>query len=130
MRFVPLWDKSWELHTDHTAAQPENSGLFPLGAEELSRREDVLGNVKTRYSCAFMLRRAAVPGEENARWLLELQNWTADQDRMGLAPKFGDEPKTERIRAFEGRLEKHTQSGSAMYTVQLTAEFTKSYEVK
>ena len=122
----------WEdvLQFDYTDAVPGHSGLYPKGITELSSREDVLGNRRTRYSCAFTLRRAAAPGEENARWLLAFQNWVAEQDRLGLAPKFGDEPKTERLRAFEGRLDSQQQVRSAGYTVQLTAEFTKLYEVK
>lgn len=124
----PKWEGT--LQFDYADAVPGNSGLYPRGITELSRREDVLGNVKTRYSCAFTLRRAAAQSQENAQWLLDLQNWVMEQDRLGLAPKFGDEPKTERLRAFEGRLDSHHQVGSSMYTVQLTAEFTKLYEVK
>lgn len=128
LQTFPGWEET--LQFDYADAVPGNAGLYPKGITELSRREDVLGNVKTRYSCAFTLRRAAGQGQENAQWLLDFQNWVAEQDRLGLAPKFGDEPGTERLRAFEGRLEGHKQVGSALYTVQLTAEFTKLYEVK
>ena len=127
LQTFPLWEGT--LQVDYADAMPGNTGLYPRGITELSRREDVLGNVKIRYGCTFALRRTACPGEENARWLLEFQNWVAEQDRLGLTPKFGDEPKTERLRAFEGRLDSHKQVGSALYTVQLTAEFTKLYEV-
>ena len=128
LQTYPGWEGT--LQFDYADTVPGNSGLYPRGITELSRREDVLGNRKTRCSCLFTLRRAAVPGLENAQWLLEFQNWVAEQDRMGLAPKFGDEPVSERIRAFEGRLESHAQGGGALYTVQLSAEFTKIYEVK
>lgn len=124
----PQWEGT--LQFDYADAVPGNSGLYPKGITELSRREDVLGNVRTRYSCAFTLRRAAGQGPENAQWLLDFQNWVMEQDRLGLAPKFGDEPRSERLRAFEGRLDSRHQAGSNMYTVQLTAEFTKLYEVK
>ena len=124
----PKWEGT--LQFDYADTVPGSVGLYPRGVTELSRREDVLGNVKIRCSCAFVLRRTAGQRGENARWLLEFQNWVMEQDRMGLAPKFGDEPKTERLRAFEGRLDSHNQAGSSMYTVHLTAEFTKLYEVK
>ena len=127
LQTFPKWEGV--LQFDYADAVPGNSGLYPRGITELSRREDVLGNVKTRYSCAFLLRRAAGAGEENAQWLLDFQNWVMEQDRLGLAPKFGDEPKSERLRAFEGKLDSHHQAGGSMYTVQLTAEFTKLYEV-
>ena len=121
----PAWEGT--LQFDYADAVPGSTGLYPRGITELSRREDVLGNVKVRYSCAFTLRRVAACSRENTRWLLQLQNWVAEQDRLGLAPRFGDEPKTERLRAFEGKLDNRQQVGSALYTVQLSAEFTKIY---
>lgn len=127
LQTFPKWEGS--LTFDYAQDVPGSTGLYPQGITELSRREDVLGNCATRYSCTFELRRAALPGRENAQWLLELQSWVADQDRKGLAPKFGDTPQSERIRAYEGRLQTHKQLGSALYTVYLSAEFTKIYEV-
>ena len=128
LQTFPLWQEE-SLSVDYVDALPGNAGLYPEGLEQVSRREDVLGNVKIRCSCAFVLRRAAGQRGENARWLLEFQNWVMEQDRLGLAPKFGDEPKSERLRAFEGKLDSHHQAGGSMYTVLLTAEFTKLYEV-
>jgi len=121
----PKWEGT--LQFDYADSVPGNSGLYPRGITELSRREDVLGNVKVRYSCAFVLRRTAAGNQENAQWLLDFQSWVAEQDRLGQTPKFGDEPRTERIRAFEGKLDSHKQVGSSMYTMHLTAEFTKIY---
>ena len=114
---------------DYADGVPGNSGLYPRGIREISHREDVLGNSVVRCACVFTLRRSACPGEDNAQWLLRLQNWVMEQDRMGLAPKFGDDPKTERIRAYEGRLDKSFQTGGGLYTVQISAEYTKFYEV-
>ena len=125
LRTFPRWEGT--LQIDYAEQVPGNSGLYPRGLTELSRREDVLGNVKTRYSWAFLIRRAALPGEENARWLMDFQTWVAEQDRKGLAPRFGDEPHTERLRAFDGQLHSRGQTGSGLYTVMLTAEFTKNY---
>ena len=118
----------WEgIQLDYVDDLPGNSGLYPRGLRELSAREDVLGNKQVRCRWDFLLRRAAAPGMDNAKWLLDFQQWVAQQDAMGMTPQFGDEPKTERIRAFEGRLDSHKQVGSALYTVQLTIEFTKLY---
>lgn len=125
LQTYPKWEGTLQL--DYAENVPGNSGLYPRGITELSRREDVLGTVKTRYSCTFLLRRAAGARDENARWLLDFQNWVAEQDRLGLTPKFGDEPKTERLRAFDGRLDSRTQAGSSLYTVHISAEFTKLY---
>ena len=132
---MKLWLESfpgWEeqLNIDYADGVPGNSGLYPKGIREISRREDVLGNSAVRCACDFMLRRSAIPGEDNARWLLQLQSWVMEQDRLGLAPKFGDDPKSEQIRAFDGKLDKSFQTGSGLYTVLISAEFTKLYEVK
>ena len=128
LQTFPLWEGT--LQVDYAEAVPGNAGLYPGGMRELAWREDVLGNRKVRCSCTFTLRRAAAAGEENARWLLEFQRWVAEQEQLGLVPRFGDEPRNERLRAYEGKLDKHTQAGCALYTVQLNAEFTKIYEVK
>ena len=128
LQTFPKWEGVVQI--DYADNVPGNIGLFPRGITELSSREDVLGNRKSRFSCAFVLRRAAGGRGENAQWLLDFQNWIMEQDRLGLAPKFGDEPQTQRIRAFEGRLDAHKQVSCAFYTVQLTVEFTKFFEVK
>ena len=125
LQTFPLWDTDTQI--DLTDAVPGSTGLFPKGLQELSRREDVLGNLAVRCRCSFLLRRCACPGEDSARWLLDLQNWVMEQERLGLTPKFGDDPKTERLRAQEGKLKNSFQTGSGLYTVQLTAEFTKLY---
>ena len=125
LQTFPLWEGT--LQVDYADEIPGSTGLYPRGLTELSRREDVLGNVAVRCSWGFALQRAALPGEENARWLMEFQTWVADQNRLGLAPQFGDDPKQERIRAFDGRIYDRAQAGSGRYTVMLTAEFTKIY---
>ena len=125
LQTFPGWDGN--IQVDYLEAAPGNTGLYPQGVTELSRREDVLGNVKIRCRSTFLLRKRAVGTEENARWLLEFQNWVMEQDRMGLAPQFGDEPKTERIRAEAGSLESVSQAGCALHTARLQAEFTKIY---
>ena len=125
LQTFPQWEGS--IQVDYLDAVPGNTGLYPKGITELSRREDVLGNVKVRCRSTFLLRKTAVGTEENARWLLAFQQWVMEQNRLGLTPKFGDEPKTERLLAADGRLESHAQVGSSLYTLQLQAEFTKIF---
>ena len=125
LQTYPGWEGTLEF--DYVDSIPGHSGLYPKGIQEVSVREDVLGNKKVRYRCEFLLRRAAASAEENAQWLMDFQQWVAWQDVMGLAPRFGDDPKTERLLAYEGRLDSHKQVGCALYTVQLTVEFTKLY---
>ena len=87
----------------------------------------MLGNLRTRYRLDVLLRKNAGKSEENAKWLLEFQEWVLEQNRLGLAPQFGDDPKTQRLQASEGQLQSLAQVGSALYTVKLWVEFTKIY---
>ena len=126
----PAWDAGGLLYIDYTDGVPGNSGLFPAGVEEVSRREDLLGNVTVGYRCRFALYRVTAGGcenGENAQWLLEFQRWVQAQSAAGLAPTFGDDPARERIRAEKGRLDRASQTGTGTYTVTLTADFVKYY---
>ena len=125
LQSFPQWEDV--LQVDCLDAVPGNTGIYPRGIQELSSREDVLGNRKVRCRFTVLLRRRAGQSRENARWLLEFQRWVMEQDKLGLAPRFGDEPGSERIRAVEGKLDSQSQAGCALYTVQLQAEFTKNF---
>lgn len=123
----PHWD-SQPLYTDYCDALPDTAGLYPLGLTERYRREDVTGRVQIGYRVEFMLCRITGSGRdngENARWLLQLQDWIGTQSAAGLAPKLGDVPQTERIRAEKGRLKSLPQTGTARYAVTVTADFIK-----
>lgn len=123
----PKWEDS--LQVEYTEAEPGSAGLFPLGLEEISRREDVLGNVQVACRYRFSLyRRTTRQQEVNAQWLLEFQNWVQQQSTAGLTPQFGDVPSQERMQAQKGALKERSQTG--MYVVTLTADFMKVYEVK
>lgn len=125
----PKWEEGNLLYIDYTDGMPGNSGLFPTGFQVLSRQEDVLGGVKVLCRCNFSLYRVgtADPEGADARWLMEFQQWVLQQSAAGLAPKFGDEPNMEIIRAEKGTLrERHP--GMQVYAVVLTAEFVKKYD--
>ncbi len=129
LQTYPAWEDS--LQIDFTEAAPGNAGLFPGGLEELSRREDVLGNLQIDCRYRFTLYRhtaGQVDGTQNAQWLLDLQNWVQQQSAAGLTPHFGDVPARERLQAQKGTLQERTQTGT--YAVTLIADFMKIYEVK
>ena len=125
LQTFPAWEDSIQI--DSVDARPGSTGLYPKGLKEISRREDVLGNLRIRYRLDVLLRKNAGKSEENAKWLLEFQEWVLEQNRLGLAPQFGDDPKTQRLQASEGQLQSLAQVGSALYTVKLWVEFTKIY---
>lgn len=120
------------LGVDDLSAVGESAGAFPLGIEMLSRRENLLGQVtlRCRTRCTLRLILPLAPGDagqgtRNAGRLLELQDWVAQQSAAGLAPTFGNIDSTaERMAASSGRLERRSDEGTAVYTVELTAEYT------
>lgn len=125
----PRWTGNFQVQADYTDGVPTSYGLYPLGAEEISRREDVLGNVTVRCRYRFHLYRVSPLADRsaNANWLLEFQQWVRQQSATGAAPQFGDEPKEEIIRAEKGKLNEISQSGTGTYVVTLTVEFVKKY---
>ena len=128
LKTFPLWKD--DLYIDDLGAAPSNTGLYPGGLEEVSRREDVLGNVTVVCRLHFLLYRRTARQQdngENSRWLLQLQDWVQQQSAAGLAPVFGDDPKKERIRAEKGKLQEASQTGTGKYAVSITAEFEKHY---
>ena len=125
----PNWGESGLIYVDYTDAVP-GLGLFPAGLEELSRKTDVLGNVTVRCRYNFALYRVTAAQEdktEDAQWLLSFQQWVQQQSIAGLAPKFGDVPAAEQLRAQKGKLKEASQAGTATYVVTLIADFTKIY---
>lgn len=127
----PGWGEETWLYTDYTDAVPGNGGLYPMGLEEISRREDVLGNVTVQCRYRYSLYRVTAgqaDKTDQAKWLLEFQQWVQQQSAAGVAPRFGDVPEKERIRAEKGKLHQVSQTGTGIYGVTLTAEFVKCYE--
>ena len=90
------------------------TGLFPLGMEQVSTREDVLGNRVRRVRYSFLLKKTAVPGVDAAAWLLQMQDLAAKNP-----PRLGE---NQQFWAEKGRLVKHTSTGLGMYELRLLAE--------
>ena len=126
----PGWEADKPFFVDDAAPKPGCVGLFPQGLEQVSLRRDITGGQKAACRYRFYLYRASAleeNQEENARWLLDFQNWVEAQSAGGLAPHFGDVPQEERLRAEGGSLQKTGKLGSGLYALTLTAEFTRIY---
>lgn len=126
----PGWEADKPFFVDFTTPKPGCVGLFPQGLEQLSLRRDITGGQKAACRYRFLLYRASSleeNQEENARWILDFQNWVEAQSARGLAPRFGDVPGEERLRAEGGSLRKAGKLGSGLYALTLTAEFTRIY---
>lgn len=126
----PGWEADKPFFVDFTTPKPGCVGLFPQGLEQLSLRRDITGGQKAACRYRFLLYRATAleeNQEENARWVLDFQNWVEAQSAGGFAPHFGDVPQEERLRAEGGSLQKTGKLGSGLYALTLTAEFTRIY---
>ena len=122
LRAFPLWEEG-SLQIDSTVPEPGSCGLFSMGTEELSRQEDVTGNLRLRLRQRFILRRVFPRGEDAAGWLLQLQQWLPRNIRY--MPGFGLDCV---IRAEKGQLGKTRQPGTDIYEVTVTVDFTKENE--
>lgn len=129
-------DRLRSLRVDYFSTDPDNGNISPSGLVEISRTEDILGNVivRNQYNFGLYYALTKAPGDdegatENADWLMDLQEWIQEQSILGLAPTFGDEPKTEQIVAQNGTIYGADEEGTANYMVQLSVTFKKFYEM-
>lgn len=124
LQTFPQWDE--RVRVDSLESVPGSLGLFPQGVQELGSREDILGNVQVDNRLTVVLYRITAgedDRQENARWLLALQDWVQQQSLAGLAPRLGDVPHRQRIRAERGRLKAPAQTGTGRYAVTITADY-------
>ncbi len=124
------------MKVDYYAPNPDNGSIDPSGLVEVSRKEDVLGNVtvenQLNFALYFVLLKS--PGDDagatdNAVMLLDFQRWVQEQSIRRLVPVFGDEPGKETVKAQNGALYATDEEGVAIYTVHLSINFIKKYEV-
>ena len=132
----PGIEKASALNVDYYSTTPDKSSIEPSGLLELSRSEDILGNVtvKNQYSFKLYFVFPKAPGDdagatENADWLLDFQEWVQEQSIRNMVPSFGDEPKSETVKAQNGTNEYADIEGNGIYTVLLSINFTRIYEV-
>ena len=119
---------------DYADRVPGCAGLFPGGLVEVRRRTDLLGNVtvENQYNFTLYTVMAKAPGEDagatlNAEWQMAFQEWVQEQSARGIAPTFGDEPRSERITAQNGAIYSADGEGTAIYAIQISASFKRHY---
>lgn len=124
----PLWPAGQEISFDDTPDVALGLGLFPGGVEEIGTRQDILGNKTLSCRAVFTLYGVADDREIASALVEQLAAWVQRQSAAGLAPRFGDVPEKECIRAEKGGLARRERTGG-LYSIKLTAEFMKIYEV-
>lgn len=132
----PGADRVRDMKVDYSSQNPDNGSIDPSGLVEVSRSEDILGNitVENQYNFALYFVFLKDPGDDrgatdNADWLMDFQRWVQEQSIRKQAPTFGDDPARETARAQNGALYAADEEGTAIYSVQLSFNFIKIYEV-
>ena len=132
----PDFDILSAFRVDYTDQIPSNGGIFPSGLVEVSRTEDILGNVEVENQYNFGLYYVFLksPGDDvgaavNADWVMGFQEWVQEQSIRGKAPVFGDDPQREQAKAQNGVLYAADEEGTATYMVHLSFSFIKRFEV-
>lgn len=135
LKTYPGIDKILDLNVDYYSTQLDNSSIAPSGLVEISRSEDILGNVtvENQYNFKLLFVFPKAPGDdanstENADWLLDFQEWAQEQSIKRLVPAIGDDPKRETIKAQNGTNEYADIEGTGIYTVLLSINFIKTYK--
>lgn len=130
LRTYPKWDAGGLTYIDFTDGMPGNTALYPQGMEEMSRIQDVTGNIRVVCRWNFLLVRIGLlhdDGATDAEWMLEFQQWVQQQSALGLTPVFGEEPELENISVRKGRQQKVNESGTVSYSAELSVTFVKHY---
>lgn len=117
VKTFPGWGNE-SLQVDQTPPAPGGCGIFPIGEEELERREDVLGNVVCRFRGEYLLRRMAIRGEDAAGWLMAFGRWA----RTAPSPHMGENCV---VRVQRGRLLTSVHTGIATYEIRISMEYTE-----
>lgn len=133
----PGYDLSTNMLVDYLDEIPGNKSLRPAGVVEISRTEDILGNIETQNQYNFGLYVAVekVPGDQviaqfNADWVLDFQRWVQEQSVTHKAPTFGNADQgRELIKAQNGELFDTGSDGIGVYVVALSVEFKRRHEV-
>ena len=125
-----------DMKVDYFSQHPDNGSIDPSGLIEVSRTEDILGKVtvENQYNFALYFVFLKDPDDdqgatENAAWLMDFQRWVQEQSIRKKIPTFGDDSARESARAQNGALYAADEEGTAIYTVQLSFNFIKIYEV-
>lgn len=136
LKTFPKFNAISQFSVDYTDNVPANGGIFPSGLVEISRTEDILGNVtvqnQNNFGLYYVFEKS--PDDDigagiNADWVMDFQRWVQEQSCLGLAPKFGNTQDKEKAFAQNGVLYDADIEGVATYMVQLSFIFTKKFEV-
>ncbi len=105
-----------ELSVDFVQDGPDCSGLFPAEVTEVDRYIDLLGNMQVTYQCLFTLYHRMQPGQDSAQWLLDLQNWLAEN--------------SEAVRVQKAKIQEDSRLNCGLCTLSLAVCVQKDMDAK
>lgn len=133
----PGYDLRGNMMVDWLDKLPGSKSLRPGGLVEVSRAEDILGNVtiSNQYNFGLYIAVEKAPGDGegaayNASWVLDFQRWVQAQSVAHLAPVFGNiDQLQETVKAQNGELYDTSEEGIGLYVIALSVSFKERYEV-
>lgn len=133
----PGYDLRGNMMVDWLDKIPGSKSLRPGGLVEVSRAEDILGNVtvSNQYNFGLYIAVEKAPGDSegaayNASWVLDFQRWVQAQSVAHLAPVFGNiDQFQETVKAQNGELYDTNEEGVGLYVIALSVSFKERYEV-
>jgi hypothetical protein len=112
----------------------EANALEYRGTPQPTPRYDILGNVYLEKQANFVLLLSRMKDDDIksttiSNLLFNLEEWVEEQNFLGLCPKLGDDPETERMWADNGRWYSGTEDEAIdIYQVQIHIKYLKKYE--
>lgn len=136
LKTYPGYEHLGAMQVDYTDRLPGCFGVFPAGLVEISRKENLWGEVTVhnQYNFALYLVLPKAPGDDvgaqiNADWVMDFQHWVQAQSVTHKAPAFGNmETSRETMSAQNGALYDADEEGLALYMITLQAAFKMHYE--
>ena len=133
----PGYDLRGNMMVDWLDKIPGSKSLRPGGLVEVSRAEDILGNVtiSNQYNFGLYIAVEKAPGDGegaayNASWVLDFQRWVQAQSVAHMAPTFGNiDQLQETVKAQNGELYDTNEEGVGLYVIALSVSFNERYEV-
>lgn len=129
------WDRIERTRTDGLSTKGDEVALRPCGVSELERKATIVGRCVARMRYSFWLdiqfyksTGDEKQAQENAAWLMRLQQWINTEGAKGKAPRFGASREKEIIRAENGTIQTVSREGLAIYRIDLTVECYEEYE--
>lgn len=129
----PYLEKFSGGHVDWLDNSAGCFGIMPAGSTTIRQTRDILGGrrIVKQYNVALYARGWTVDDVvrlENTTFLDDFTQWVEDQQAMGLAPVFGDEPDEEEITAQNGMLYTLDPNGqTGRYQVQVGVTYVRNY---